>query len=573
MYQAFVDEAVIMEGRYRRSRCTRHFQTLSSSIVENTQVGPFLILERLGNRRQRVYRARQTEQNVEVALKFLGMPDEAMRATAIAKIQLEVDVLKRLHHPNLVQLLGAGLEGDQIFFASELIDGESLTSALTRRGKFAADQVIDYGRQIAQLLDYLHKQDIIHSKLTPDKILITSDDVIKVADLRLNRSRRRRWDSAKKREMDIAAYMAPEQFSEGATDKSDVYSLGIILYEMLTGKLPYELDTMGRMARKKMELQAPSVAEQVLNCPVWLDRLVAQMIDPDPRKRPHSTRAVVMAFEELKRVDQSRTSSVSQVSGGFNALTAGADKSEADRLLGKKKPKESGASVFQSVWFLVGGLTLIAGILIFAMLPVSSQKHFDRAEALMRSEDSGSWINAREYLQQIIDRGSEDPFFNEAEALYFESRRRTLVMQAEQGRVMAMQSRHSQRFSVGIELLEQGKLESARDVFAGLVDSVDPQGDERHIHIESTARLNWIAEQLPEESEQTDVDEAVTAEQVRNAVTREEIELLLARLVRLEAALTDDADWTGTLQELDAFRSELNDKLKKLQEKRDNSDH
>ena len=76
----------------------------------------------------------------------------------------------------------------------------------------------------------------MHAKLTPDKIIIDKNHHVKVADLRLNRSRRKRWDDGKKRELDIAAYMAPEQFGEGATHKSDIYSLGVILYEMLTWK-------------------------------------------------------------------------------------------------------------------------------------------------------------------------------------------------------------------------------------------------------------------------------------------------------------------------------------------------
>ena len=185
--------------------------------MENTQVGPFLIVKKLGNnRRQRVYHARQTEQNRDVALKFIAIPPEVEWTKALNKIELEVKELQKLDHPNLVKVYGAGVHEERVFFATELVDGESLSAILSRRGKLTPDLVVEYGRQIADVLRYLHHRELIHSKLTPEKILITNDHKVKVADLRLNRSRRRRWDSRRHRELDIAAYMAPEQFTEGA---------------------------------------------------------------------------------------------------------------------------------------------------------------------------------------------------------------------------------------------------------------------------------------------------------------------------------------------------------------------
>ena len=240
--------------------------------MEKTYVGPFLIVKKLGSRRQKVYHARQTEQNRDVALKFISVPPSVEWTKALDKIDREVNELQKLHHPNLVKVYGAGVDGERIFFATELIDGESLSAILARRGKLTPDLVVEYGRQIAEVLRYLHSQDLIHSKLTPEKILVTEDHRIKISDLRLNRSKRRRWDSTRRRELDIAAYMAPEQFTEGATQKSDFYSLGVILFEMLTGKLPYAPDTMGRMTKQKMNAPVPSVAANMMNCPIWLDK-------------------------------------------------------------------------------------------------------------------------------------------------------------------------------------------------------------------------------------------------------------------------------------------------------------
>lgn len=475
--------------------------------MENTKVGPFHIYERLGKRRQRVFRARQIEQDLEVALKFLGIPKQAKRAEALKKIKIEVDLLRQLSHPNLVSIYGAGVEQEQIFFATQLIQGESLTTLMSRRGKFAPDQVVDWGRQVASLLDYLHEQDIIHSKLTPDKLILDADGVVKVADLRLNRSKRRRWDSSRQRELDIAAYMAPEQFTDSATPKSDLYSLGVIMYEMLTGKLPYEPDTLSRMARRKMREEAAPISSRLLNCPIWLDNVVCQMISPDPRKRPHTANAVILAMDELRLIDETKKSSVSQVSGGFNPLTAGKDKSEADKLLGnrKREPRFSLPAI-DSTAVMIVAFVLVLGLLGFALWPNSPEQNLDKARTLMLSDEPADWREARGYLKKVIAAEPDGPLHQQAKSLHVTSRRRTLVQQAEHGRIHALQSPNSQNFIRAFQLQLEGKLEESRNAFQELTESVDPDGKEQHVYDEAKAQLELLPVIEPEPDSDTEPD-------------------------------------------------------------------
>ena len=463
--------------------------------MENTHVGPFLIIKRLGaNRRHKVYHARQVEQNKDVALKFISIPPTVERQKALIKIQREMNILQKLNHPNLVKVFGAGVHEDRIFLASEIVQGESLAALLSRRGKLAPDLAVDYARQIALLLEYLHDEEILHSKLTPDKILIDESGVIRVTDLRLNRSKRRRWDAGRQKDHDTAAYMAPEQFTEeGATSKSDIYALGVVLFEMLTGSLPIEPDTMGRLFHKKKNTKCPSVSSRVMECPIWLDRLVAQMTDPDPKVRPHSARAVIYSLEEIKKLDRSHAAAVNQVAGGFNPLTLGADKSEAKRLLGQKETREDKPPFYQSIPFLVGSILLIAVIMVYAIWPASNQKLMNRAEALLKSSEVEDWRQARRNLRKIMEQGGDTELGQKAEHLFYESRRRSLIDRADSG-PMVFDTREVREFLEAYRVESAGDKQQAALLYQKLVQSVDPQGEFRHIFWEAESRLKKLSE-------------------------------------------------------------------------------
>ncbi len=478
--------------------------------MENTKVGPFRIIKRLGtSRRQQVFHAIQEEQNRDVVLKFISIPPAIEWTKAIDKIERETAELRKLRHENLVRVYGVGVyEPDsKIFFATELIAGESLSSILARRGKLAPDLVVEYGHQIAEALKYIHNKEIIHSKLTPDKIIVTPDNKIKISDLRLNRAKKRRWDATRKRDLEIAAYMAPEQFDEGATQKSDFYSLGVILFELLTGKLPYEPDTMGRMARTKKEVSAPSVAEIVMNCPIWLDKIVTQMVQPNPRQRPHSARAITFAFEEIKKIDATQKSAASQVAGNFNPLTVGTDKTEARRVLGKKTTREKvdDTPFYQKAPFMVVSLIGMLALMIYFAIPKSHAAILHDAKIKLESLDPGGWRDAAVDLKGLMD-SSDETIAEKATGLYFESKGKILEMNAKSGIAPGARSFYTGNIKSYIDAVQKflaGEHSAAKSEFERLVLAVDPEGDERHVYQAATRQLQQLSGifSLPEDPE------------------------------------------------------------------------
>ena len=505
--------------------------------MKRKNVGPFKILKRLGsNRRHRVFHARQTEQNRDVAIKFIKIPPTVDWDSAIDKINREVAQLQKLRHVNLVQVYGAGCDGEDVFFATELVEGESLATILSRRNKLAPDQVVEYGRQICSVLQFLHEHDLIHSKLTPEKIMVTKEDQIKITDLRLNRSKRRRWDAPRRRDLELAAYMAPEQFTEGASDKSDLYALGVVLYEMLSGKLPYPPDTLGRMRKNKASAPVPSVATHVMNCPIWLNQIITEMLDPEPRNRPHSARAINNALDEIKNIDATKKSAVSQMASGFNALTAGKDKSEARRLLGKKTPKKSANAIpfLQRTPVQIVLLCLVAGLIVFLLQPKSDDQLMSQAKLMIASPEMAQWSDARVLLEPIMN--SDRPISDEATQLYYESKLKTLLARSEFGKSSTTDSESEKAFVEAVGLQKLGKNDEAIDLYLQLISDADPSGADQHVKQAAEQRYASLTEEVEWPSEPDEILEKIADSD--EAQTEAELLALQKGLVELTIRYT-----------------------------------
>ena len=507
--------------------------------MDRKSVGPFKILKRLGsNRRHRVFHARQTEQNRDVAIKFVKIPPTVQWESAIDKIDREVAQLQKLRHPNLVQVYGAGCDGEDIFFATELVDGETLASILSRRIKLAPDQVVEYGRQVCSVLQFLHELDLIHSKLTPEKIMVTTGDQIKVIDLRLNRSKRRRWDAPLRRDLELAAYMAPEQFIEGASDKSDLYALGVILYEMLSGKLPYPPDTLGRMQKNKTNSPVPSVATHVMDCPIWLNQIITQMLDPEPRNRPHSAQAINLALDEIKNIDATKQAAVSQMAAGFNPLTAGKDKSEARRLLGKKTRKKPAntVSLLQRTPVQVGLLCLIAALIFYLVQPKSDDKIIEQAQVMIASPQMVQWSDARVLLEPIMN--SDRPLSDEAAQLYYESKLKTLLARAELGKSGGTDSENEKSYVAAVGFEKLGQDVEATELFTQLINDIDPAGIDRHVKRAAEQRYASLIEEVEWPSSPKELLEKIA--QTEEAETEAELMTAQAALAEINIKRAGD---------------------------------
>ncbi|MEW6309251.1 MAG: serine/threonine-protein kinase [Bacillota bacterium] len=206
------------------------------------RIGPYEVMDELGRGGMGVvYRARQPSLQRMVALKVL--PGKFARDEEfLARFRLEAFAGGGLSHPNIVHVYDAGQDGDDHYIAMELVEGETLKDLLARKGKLSPPEIASIGAQVAAALDYAHTRGVVHRDVKPSNILIGSDGQAKLVDFGIARAAGSERLTRAGINIGTPEYMAPEQVdpSAGSIDgRTDVYALGICLYELLAGRVPF----------------------------------------------------------------------------------------------------------------------------------------------------------------------------------------------------------------------------------------------------------------------------------------------------------------------------------------------
>jgi serine/threonine protein kinase len=305
----------------------------------------FIVLERIGQGGMgEVFRCSRDSDGLLVAVKILT-PQMAAVPDYVRRFGREAAAMAQLDHPGIVRLLGRGKAGQHVYIAMELIDGESLRT-WAHRNHPTARQLAMLLAQVAHALAYAHARAVIHRDLKPDNVLVTKDLRTKVLDFGLAglHAEGAQCLTQSNVAMGTANYMAPEQRKDAkrADHKADIYSFGVMTYELLTGELP-----VGKFP-------PPSKVVTGLD-PRW-DALIERCLESNPAARPHSALELANALEVL----------------------AGMAKAMQLAPRTRKNTRKSG------VWSWLGLTTAIAVILGVAGLKVS-QDHKSPRPSLARA--------------------------------------------------------------------------------------------------------------------------------------------------------------------------------------------
>lgn len=261
-------------------------------------LGRYEILEKIGEGGMAiVYKAKDRLLNRYVAIKILR-PEFTKDDQFIENFRKESQAAAGLSHPNIVNVYDVGKEGNINFIVMELIDGKPLSQLIEEKGKLNYKEAINITRQVASALSLAHKNQIIHRDVKPHNILITSSGTAKLADFGIARAvSRASIEEGNDKIMGSVHYFSPEQARGAYVDeRSDIYSLGIVLYEMLTGKVPFDGDNPISIALMHINDPIPPVK----GIPPQLEKVIEKATDKYQSNRYKSADEMI---EELDNIE------------------------------------------------------------------------------------------------------------------------------------------------------------------------------------------------------------------------------------------------------------------------------
>lgn len=259
------------------------------------------ILEKIGEGGMSiVYKARCNKLNRNVAVKVLKK-ELCDNPDIVNKFKREATAIATLSDNNIVNVLDVGSQDDINYIVMEYVQGKTLKQVIKEFGKLNYESTVKIGIQIARALECAHKNNIIHRDVKPQNVLVTDDGVIKVTDFGIAKSSDSSTLTNTTTIMGSAQYFSPEQAKGSFVDaRTDLYSLGVVLYEMSTGKLPFDADSPVTIALKHIQ-EEPIPPKQVNSrIPESLNILILKLMEKDPSKRYQSAREVITDLEKIK---------------------------------------------------------------------------------------------------------------------------------------------------------------------------------------------------------------------------------------------------------------------------------
>lgn len=386
-------EILISRCFLTRTQLERLLSIQQEVVQRVTRIGPYDLIRKLGEGGMgTVYQTKDTRTGETVALKVLPR-SKARDATFLERFEREVRANFDLDHPNIVRGLDVGNADGYHFLVMEYVRGGDVFEHLSRHGRFSEAEALNLAKQIAAALDHIHGERLVHRDIKPENILLTPDGTAKLADMGLalddevhGRSRITKTGTA----MGTPYYLSPEQV-RGDTEadiRSDIYSLGATVYEMVTGKPPFEGENPAVVMMKHLREQVPSprdIDRTVSTAFCWLlERMMAK--EPAERyadpaellvdierviagktplgKRPAAGRSSLARPSSTSDADNeektSRTGSRNKSRGGHKLKERpGSEKTVADETASKEWHKKM---------LILGGVAAVALILIFILI-------------------------------------------------------------------------------------------------------------------------------------------------------------------------------------------------------------
>jgi serine/threonine-protein kinase len=255
-----------------------------------------------------------------VAVKLLHreISDEADQ---LERFRREARAAARLSHPNLVAVIDAGEDGGRPYIVLEYVEGETLKQRIQRQGALPVDEAVAYAIEIGRGLAAAHDRKLVHRDVKPQNVLIDQEGRAKVTDFGIARSKEVRGLTATGRVLGTTDYVSPEQaMGESVDERSDIYSLGVVLYEMLTGEVPFHAETQVGVAMKHVNEPMPDVFELSPEVSAAVAAVVDQATAKDPSQRYATAADMVRDLEGTLEVEAARSGTTGEATAVLRSV-------------------------------------------------------------------------------------------------------------------------------------------------------------------------------------------------------------------------------------------------------------
>lgn len=353
-----------------------------------------------------VYLAYDTILDRNVAVKVLR-GDLATDEKFVRRFQREALSASSLSHPNIVEVYDVGEDNGQYYIVMEYIEGCQLKQLLKKRGKLTLSEVIDIMLQISDGLSVAHDAYIIHRDIKPQNIMILDSGLVKITDfgiaMAMNSTQLTQTNSV----MGSVHYLPPEQANgKGSTLQSDIYSMGILMYELLTGELPYKGDNAVEIALKHLKEKFPSIREKMPEIPQSVENIIIKATAKNPKNRYADARAM---NEDLRTcLDESRVNESKIVlpypegDDSYKSTKTVKKDGKKDELIKEintedLEPPQKQNKIFMVLLAIFTGIVVVIASIMFMLPIITNQKEIkvpdvaglDVSEAISRLQDEG----------------------------------------------------------------------------------------------------------------------------------------------------------------------------------------
>jgi len=408
------------------------------------KLGSFRIESVLGSGAMGVVYRGTNEKNGRTAAVKVVSAEFAQGGKIRDRFEREAEILQQFRHPSIVRFLAVGRFRGTSYIAMEYIEGVTLEKTISDRGNIPWREVVELGIQICDALHYAHEHGVVHRDLKPSNLMITADGQIKLTDFGIAKDLDATALTATGRTLGTAAYMSPEQIrgTPPVSHKTDLYALGVVFYQMLVGKPPFEGSTPVVLMHNHLNEPPPRPSAKIHEIPKALDELIVTLMAKVPADRPWDAAAVGVKLTELREKAE-RGAAVamvwpsSQPGAGKSPRGAGAAGSGSARgrsaaseprrkrtrrtgKLSAAASRDRSASGSDSPWLtrsaletglLALALVSIGGFIAYRVWPPNAESLYHQAEALMASSRRADWVTARdECLKPLDERFPTNPY-------------------------------------------------------------------------------------------------------------------------------------------------------------------